>query len=110
MKTVELVNNESQEAKEDLSRTDLYFLPHRVVYDPLRVSTKCRVVMDSSAKTLSGRSLNDCLILGPPLQEQIVAVELRCRRIVVTLIGYCKKMFLQIEVHPKDQPFLRSVA
>ena len=53
------------------SRVDLYFLPHRAVYDPGRVSTKCWV---ASAKTATGKSLNDCLLPGPPLQQQIAAV------------------------------------
>ena len=107
MQTVESVKHDSLASMKDPSRTDLYFLPHRAVYDPLRVTTKCRVVMDASAKTPSGKSLNDCLLPGPPLQQQIVAVELRFRRRAVALIGDCKKMFLQIEVHPVDRPFLR---
>ena len=88
------------------SRVDLYFLPHRVFYDPGRVSTKCRVVMDASAKTSTGKSLNDCLLPGPPLQKQIAAVELRFRQRKVALIGDCKKMFLHVLVHPDDCPFL----
>ena len=66
-----------------------------------------RVVMDASAKTATGKSLNDCLLPGPPLQQQIAAVELCFRRRKVALIGDCKKMFLQVLVHPDDCPFLR---
>ena len=91
----------------DSTRTDTYFLPHRAVYDLLRISTKCRVVFDASAKTKSGKSLNDCLLPGPPLQQKIAAVELRFRRRPVALIGDCKKMFLQVQVDPADRPFLR---
>ena len=72
-----------------------------------RVSTKCRIVFDASAKTKSGKSLNDCLLPGPPLQQKITAVELRFRQRPVALIGDCKKMFLQVQVDPKDRPFLR---
>ncbi len=105
--TVELVTSETLAQMMISSRVDLYFLPHRAVYDPGRVSTKCRVVMDASAKTAMGKSLNDCLLPGPPLQQQIAAVELRFRRQKVALIGDCKKMFLQVQVHPDDRPFLR---
>ena len=91
----------------DPSRTDLYFLPHRSVYDITRISTKCRIVFDASAKTKSGKSLNDCLLPGPPLQQKIAAVELRFRRRPVALIGDCKKMFLQVLVDPVDRPYLR---
>ena len=103
--TVELVTSETLAQMMESSRVDLYFLPHRAVYDPGRVSTKCRVVMDASAKTATGKSLNDCLL--PPLQQQIAAVELRFRQQKVALIGDCKKMFVQVQVHPDDRPFLR---
>ena len=55
----------------------------------------------------TGKSLNDCLLLGPPLHQQIAAVELSFRQRKVALIGDCKKMFLQVDVHPDDRPFLR---
>ena len=104
--TVELVTSETLAQMMVSSRVDLYFLPHRAVYDSGRFSTKCRVVMDALAKTATGKSLNDCLLPGPPLQLQTAAVELRFRWRKVALIGDCKKMFLQVLVHPDDRPFL----
>ena len=104
---VELVMSEILAQMMISSRVDLYFLPHRAVYDPGRVSTKCRVVMDALGKTATGKSLNDCLLPGPPLQQQIAAVELHFCQRKVALIGDCEKMFLQVEVHPDDCPFLR---
>ena len=105
--TVEEVTLETIEEMGNLERTDLYFLPHRAVYDPSRVSTKCRIVFDASAKTPSGFSLNDSLLAGPPLQQAIVAVELRFRTRKIALIGDISKMFLQIEVDPEDRKYLR---
>ena len=60
-----------------LSRTDVYYLPHRAVYDASRVSTKCRIIFDASAKSPNKKSLNDNLVCGPPLQLNILAIELR---------------------------------
>ena len=105
--TIEEVTTETIEEMGNLGRTDLYFLPHRAVYDPTRVSTKCRIVFDASAKSPSGFSLNDSLLPGPPLQQAIVAVELRFRTRRVALIGDISKMFLQIEVDPIDRQYLR---
>ena len=105
--TVEEVTFETIEEMGNLGWTDLYFLPHRAVYDPSRVSTKCRIVFDASAKTPSGFSLNDSLLAGPPLQQAIVAVELRFRTRKIALIGDISKMFLQIEVDPEDRKYLR---
>ena len=105
--TVEEVTSERISDMGDLTRTDLYFLPHRAVYDPARVSTKCRIVLDASAKTATGLSLNDNLLPGPPLQQSIAAVEMRFRSRKIALIGDVAKMFLQIEMDPVDRPYLR---
>ena len=91
--TVELVMSETLTQMMISLRVDLYFLPHRAVYDLGWVSTKCQVVMDTSVKMATGKSLNDCLLPGPPLQQQIAAVELRFCRQKVTLIRDCKKIF-----------------
>ena len=104
--TVEEVTTEAIEEMGDLGRADLYFLPHGAAYDPSRVSTKCCIVFEASAKTPSGFSLNDSLLPGPPLQQAIVAVELRFRTNKIALIGDISKMFLQIEVDPKDRQYL----
>ena len=48
----------------DLSCTDVYYLPHRAVYDVSRVSTKCRIVFDASAKSPNKKSLDDNLVCG----------------------------------------------
>ena len=61
----------------DPSRTDVYYLPHRAVYDASRTSTKCRIVFDASAKSPNKKGLNDNLVCGPPLQLNILAIELR---------------------------------
>ena len=64
-------------AAADLSRTDVYYLPHHAVYDASRESTKCRIVFDASAKSPNKKSLNDNLVCGRPLQLNILAIELR---------------------------------
>ena len=104
MKVVEKVTDLNAQ---DPGRKDVYFLPHRAVYDALRLSTKCRIVFDASAKTGTGKSLNDCLVCGPALQLSILAIELRFRTNKVVLVGDIGKMFLQIKVREKDRDFLR---
>ena len=94
-------------AAADLSRTDVYYLPHRAVYDVSRVSTKCRIVFDASAKSPNKKSLNDTLVCGPPLQLNILAIELRFRTKRYALIGDRGKMFLQIKVSEEDRDYLR---
>ena len=61
----------------ELVRRDVYFLPHRAVYDEARLSTKCRIVFNASAKSVNKQSLNDNLVCGPALQFSILAIEVR---------------------------------
>ena len=92
---------------DDPLRTDLYYLPHRGVYDESKLSTPLRPVFDASHKTATGKSLNSCLLSGPPLQLNIVSIELRFRTRRIALVGDISKMFLRIAVLLKDQSFLR---
>ena len=94
-------------AAADLSRTDVYFLPHCGVYDASRASTKCRIVFDASAESPNKKSLNDNLVCGPPLQLNILAIELRFQTKKYALIGDIGKMFLQIKVREEDRNYLR---
>ena len=94
-------------ATADPSRTDVYYLPHRAVYDASRVSTKCRIVFDASAKTAKKKSRNDNLVGGPPLHLNILAIELRFGIKKYALIGDIGKMNLQIKVREEDRDYLR---
>ncbi|CAB4039155.1 integrase core domain [Paramuricea clavata] len=92
------------------NKRGVYYLPHRAVYDTTRVTTKCRIVFDASAKTSTGKSLNNCLYAGPPLQLNIVAIELRFRMRKYALVGDISKMFLNIDIREEDRDFLRKWA
>jgi len=43
-----------------------YYLPHHAVFKKTSSRTKLRVVFDASCKSMSGVSLNDTLLIGPP--------------------------------------------
>ncbi|KYN30235.1 hypothetical protein ALC57_00303 [Trachymyrmex cornetzi] len=53
------------------SKKPSYFIPHQPVLRPESTSTKLRVVFDASAKTDNGKSLNDMLLPGPNLQNNL---------------------------------------
>ncbi|KAI5747455.1 hypothetical protein M8J77_014784 [Diaphorina citri] len=85
----------------DQSDTSGYFIPHHMVEKPDSVSTKLRVVFDASAKTTSGKSLNDLLYSGPKLYSNLFCVLLNFRLFPFALNGDITKMFLQIKVCEK---------
>lgn len=88
-------------------RKDVYYLPHRAVFDPSKITSKCRIVFDASANTASGRSLNSFLMPGPALQLEIPNLALRFRSRPVVLIGDISKMFLNIDMKEEHRDYLR---
>ncbi|KAF0711168.1 Integrase catalytic domain-containing protein, partial [Aphis craccivora] len=51
-----------------------YYLPHHAVRNERSTSTKLRVVFDASARTSTNVSLNDVLLKGPAVQEDLIWV------------------------------------
>jgi len=51
--------------------TQVYYLPHHVVQNETSTTTKFRVVFDGFCKTSTGLSLNDVLMVGPTLQDDL---------------------------------------
>ncbi|XP_011858888.1 PREDICTED: uncharacterized protein LOC105556405 [Vollenhovia emeryi] len=57
----------------------LFYLPHHGVYKNSDKSDKLRVVFDASCKTRSGLSLNDILMVGPVVQQDLASILMRFR-------------------------------
>ncbi|XP_075158171.1 uncharacterized protein LOC142231448 [Haematobia irritans] len=80
-----------------------YFLPHHCVHKLDSTSTKLRVVFDGSAKTTTGKSLNDILYAGPTIQAKLFNTLVRYRFFKVALSGDICKMYRCVRVtHPDD--------
>ena len=86
-----------------------YYIPHHAVFRPDSATTPVRIVFDASAKSLSGKSLNDILHIGPKLQVDIFSLLLNFRLFPVALIGDLSKMYLQIYVREEDRKFQRML-
>jgi hypothetical protein len=83
--------------------TNLYFfLPYRAVFKESSTTTKARVVFDSSAKSTTGVSLNDMLMAGPTIQQDLISIILRFRLHVYAMTAHISKVYQQIRVHPED--------
>ncbi|XP_062534710.1 uncharacterized protein LOC134203894 [Armigeres subalbatus] len=80
------------------------FLPHHPVVKQDSTTTKVRVVFDASSKTRSGTSLNDALLVGPVIQDDLRSIILRCRMVRIMLVADVEKMFRQILICQDDIP------
>ncbi|XP_055522915.1 uncharacterized protein LOC129717095 [Wyeomyia smithii] len=80
------------------------YLRHNPVVKESSTTTKVRVVFDASCKTTSGESLNDLLLVGPVIQEDLRSIILRSRAKQIMLVSDVEKMFRQIKVCQEDRP------
>ncbi|XP_055589599.1 uncharacterized protein LOC129741832 [Uranotaenia lowii] len=92
----------------ETSDTKRCFLPHHPVEKESSTTTKLRVVFDASCKTTTGISLNDGLLTGPVIQDDLRAIILRCRMCQIMVVADVEKMFRQINVAKEDRP-LQSI-
>ncbi|GFU53490.1 integrase catalytic domain-containing protein [Trichonephila clavipes] len=92
--------------KNDYAKREAYYLPHHVV---LRDSsnTKLKVVFDASAKSTSGYSLNDILMVGPRVQRDVFPILLSLRTFQIAVCADLETMFRQIRISSEDTNWQR---
>lgn len=86
------------------SSNNVSLLPQSVVLRD-SITTKCRVVFDASCKTTSGISLNDMLLVGPVVQEDLYSILLRLRLRKIVLSADVKMMYRCIKVHEEERKY-----
>lgn len=84
-----------------------FYLPHHAVIKPDSTTTKLRVVFDGSCKTTTGFSLNDLLLTGPTVQDDMISIILRFRMKPIVVTADITKMYRQIWVTEADQVLQR---
>ena len=95
------------DAEEDLHSSNQWYLPHHGVYkrsDPTQ--RKIRVVFDASAK-FNDKSLNDALLPGPVLQNELPQVLTKFRERDIGFSADIEAMFSRVRVHEKDARYHR---
>ncbi|XP_060836320.1 uncharacterized protein LOC132918983 [Rhopalosiphum padi] len=88
---------------------NIFYLPHHPVVKLSSLTTKLRVVFDASAKSSTGVSLNDVLMCGPTVQEELFSILIRFRAHQYVITADVEKMFRQVEVSKEDQDLQRIV-
>lgn len=84
-----------------------YYIPHHCVIKESSSTTRTRVVFDAGCSSSSGTSLNDILLTGPKLHQDIVDVLLKFRVHSVALVADIKQMYLNINVRESDRDLQR---
>ena len=83
-----------------------WYLPHFPVVREDKETTKVRIVYDSAAR-YGGVSLNDTMLPGPKLQQDVFDVLLRFRSNPVALVADLMEMFSQVTMAKQDRRYHR---
>ena len=89
--------------------SETFYLPMHAVRKEHSTTTKVRVVFDASAKSSSGVSLNDTLLVGPTIHPPLIDVLLRFRFHRIALTADVSKMYRAIELVPSDRDLHRFI-
>ena len=82
-----------------------WYLPHHPVVHPHKPG-KVRRVLNGAAK-FQGQSLNNLLLTGPDLLQNLIHILIRFRQHPHAVSADIEGMFLQVGVIPDDRPSLR---
>ncbi|XP_066910989.1 uncharacterized protein [Clytia hemisphaerica] len=82
-----------------------WYIPHHGVYHPKKPD-KIRVVFDCSMKA-NGYCLNQELLQGPDLTNQLMGVLVRFREEPIAVMGDIEAMFCQVRVPDDQRDYLR---
>ena len=86
-----------------------YYLPMHAVTKESSTSTKLRVVFDASARTTSGHSLNETLMVGPNLYPEVIDILIKFRSYPVAVTADISKMYRAVVLSPLDRDLHRVV-
>ncbi|XP_051162430.1 uncharacterized protein LOC127282307 [Leptopilina boulardi] len=82
-----------------------YYMPHQAVVREASLTSKLRVVFNASAKSTTGISLNDALMVGPTIQTSLFSLILRFRQHPIAFSADIEKMYRQFWIHPEDRKY-----
>lgn len=84
-----------------------FYLPHHSIVKAQSSSTRLRVVFDASSKSSTNISLNDLLMVGPVVQDDLFTIIMRFRMFKYAFTADLSKMYRQVRVHPSQTSFQR---
>ena len=87
----------------------VFYMPMHAVRKASSTTTKVRIVFDASAKSSSGVSLNDILMVGPNIHPPLIDVLLRFRLHRVALTADISKMYRAVELEDQDRDYHRFI-
>jgi hypothetical protein len=99
MQEYEKLGHVNQINKDASSAEEQYYLPHHEVFQEFKqYNTHC-VIFDGSFRSSNGLSLNDKLLVGPTIQQDLYSIVLRFRTFQISFTADIAKMYRQVRIH-----------
>lgn len=86
-----------------------YYIPHHAVLKESSSTTKLRVVFDASSRSTNGLSLNEQMLPGPRLQDDLSTIIMRWRKHPIVFSADVERMYRQIIIDEPDAAYQRIV-
>ena len=86
-----------------------FLIPHHVVVEPDRTTTKLRIVFDGSAKHNNSLSLNEYLHKRPTLLNDIINMITKLRIGTYVVTSDLEEAFLQVSIKKSDRNFFKFI-
>lgn len=84
--------------KEKDTAINTFYLPHHAVIRHDKSTSKVRIVFNASSKGPNGKSLNDNMLVGPTIQQDLRQIVMRWRTHEIGYIADCVKFYRQVKV------------
>ncbi|XP_052743937.1 uncharacterized protein LOC128199251 [Bicyclus anynana] len=95
------------ESEQEIADPTAVYLSHHAVVREDKDTTKLRIVFDASQKGVNNVSLNDSLLIGPKLQQDLRHLLMRWRCGKIAIVADIVKMYRQVRVHDDDTKYQR---
>jgi hypothetical protein len=86
---------------------ELYYLLHHTVFKTSSSTTCTCVVFDGSCRLNNGLSLNDTLLVGPKIKQDLYSLVLRFRTYEIAFTADIAKRYRQVKIHLDDRRLQR---
>ena len=96
-------------SEDEESEERSYYLPHHAVLKKDSLTTKTRVVFDASCNSSTGVSLNDTLMVGPTIQDDMFSTFTQFRTLLYALTADIAQMYRQVQLHEEDRVFHKTL-
>ena len=107
MQEYEKLGHMNQINEDASSAEEQYYIPHHAVFKSSSSTTCTRVVFDGSCRSSNGLSLNDKLLVGPTIQQDLYLIVLRFRTYQIVFTADKAKMYRRVMIHEDDRKLQR---